>query len=484
MKKVLSACQQKRNIESPCGDELINMTAKTACEQRREKSKEIWESMADVAGNLTPGGIISALSSKSDSKQDILNNLNIDIDLTTITHQMSQCSNVIVQIQSNSIKAPGPACIKAWTDANFSPEDIKEALTYTGIYQENKVYDTSECEINMVMYALTNADATIDNLALQDTINKAKGLMSSSSGDQYMCNNINTKMSACKYLQQSQCCSAILITYQHNEIGGDGGCPMGLTEITQMNDASKFASCMHHATTTAKDEVRAETTNKVTQKAVNKSEGFTMEWLIIIIIIMCVVGLGGPAMVLRSAGKIFQKLLMIGFIFLLVGIICIIMYYVTGRNITSINQPLYNCDPSDGKQTTYGQAKNNASSNNDVIGYDFFPDDIKTNPGNITDRQSGIVVYIKEFDGDSPQCDELDTDKLTSISKVKTPKNKWFLIFGIIFLAFGAIAGLIGIYQARKGNKHQAKNMVDAVNPINIIEDVTGAGKTKDNSKE
>ena len=132
----------------------------------------------------------------------------------------------------------------------MSPSEIREATKIENINQINVATAVNQCTIDQLMEASTNMEASIDNAAFQDVLNTAKGLMSKAESDQKICNNINSNMSACKYLANDQCCVQMIQQDQKNLI--DSGCS-SVTNVNQSNEASALQTCTLSASSSVSD---------------------------------------------------------------------------------------------------------------------------------------------------------------------------------------------------------------------------------------
>jgi hypothetical protein len=443
-------CSEEKK-EYKCAKELEPVSAKQACEERREKSTNLLAEALKMANPLN--WLVDALTSSAKSDQQVLNNIRIQLKSTSVLEQMSKCENTSSSVQSNIIRGPSVDCINAWAAMGLSSEELKNAGTLTNITQENINKSIMDCKINQIMDALSTMDASIDNSVVQDALNKAQGLMSDSTSDQFICNNISSEMTACKYLSQNQCCNNNLNSVQTNLI--DKNCTLGpWSNITQKNDSTQLAACGLSVESGIKEVMATKIKNKANQSAKNSSEGMTMGFLIILFVIIAMV-LGAPVVLIGSVGnKLFSIL---GIILLVVGSVTIALYWVNKKaEKIIVDKPLSGCDETslyDTKleRTTYGKAKLSYEQNSDIAGFDFYIDSNEDiSPLKIDSKQTGSVLYFSSV-GKYSNCEDVKyeelVDKNKTISYIKAKQDVKYLIIGGAVLMAGIVQLLIGFFK-------------------------------------
>jgi len=417
------------------------------CKEVEEKATNIFDAAIALGNPLAK--IIEAISSNSKSAQSIKQKLGINIDVKTIAKQMNKCDNLIGNNQSNIIRGPGVECIKAWKELGISIDEIKKAGELSGITQGNVQTTIVNCKSNAVLDALSKMDANIDNQAVVEAINKAKGLLSKSESDQKICNDIETNLSACKYVQQNNCCTNYVQNNQLNLI--DKGCTLGKwSDLSQTNDSSIYAKCTLSAESSISDDISTEIFNKLKLSSENSSEGLTMAFLIVIMIILGLI-IGSPIILAKSLGnKLFS---IIGVVLLIIGGICITMYFTTQKKIIKRNNnPLSTCDKTklfkQPSRIKYGEINKYMTDNDNIIGYDFYPDNINIDLNKIPVNQTGLIAYITQIDRDNLNCDELiDTSKEICITYIKSSSDIKLIMIGSVLLIAGVVQILIGIFK-------------------------------------
>ena len=466
---IKSNCQTDSSSKT-CPPEVNNMNAQEACAQIKKASEaaDVAAACAEAIKNVNPLGF---LQSKASSSQSIFSILNTQMSTIDEAVQNSNCEQLVSQSQTNSIAGPSDTCI-ANIISRMDPSDIGKYLsniTIQNVIQENSANALNICRINLALKTLSKMDASIDNSAIQAALNSAKGLLSSSTSDQTSCTDISASMSACKYITQNQCCNSQIAQDQQNLL--DSGCTLGqVNNIMQTNNADAQNNCILSAQASVTTDMKTKIKNKVQQSATNKSEGLTMDF--ILIIIFCVL-IGIPVLVGGYIGK--KIFLYIGPIIFIIGLVFIGMY-VSSRKSDSVtyNSPYSNCIGTKGKtsepeRSTFGQVKSNVNKY-DVVGYDFFidvgdkngtPNDASTiNPSSIKDDQTGSVLYITVLPKDGAQCDSLDKKAMATVSYNKSSANYKYLVMGIALLISGFIMVVYGLYKQYQADQN-AKKLLD-----------------------
>ena len=372
---IKSTCQDSDSDSSSktCPPEVNNMNAQDACAQIKQASEaaDVAAACAEAIKNVNPLGF---LQSKASSSQSVFNILSTQMSTIDEAVQNSNCEQLVSQSQTNSISGPSDACIDNIT-RRMDPSDVGKYLsnmTIQNVVQENSANALNICRINLALKTLSKMDASIDNSTIQAALNNAKGLLSSSTSDQTSCTDISASMSACKYITQNQCCSSKIAQDQENLLST--GCTLGqVNNIMQTNNADAQNNCILSAQASLSSDMKAKIKNKVQQSATNKSEGLTMDFMIILIIIFCAI-IGIPVFAGGYIGK--KVFLYIGPIFCIIGLVFIVMYVLSRKSDSvTYNSPYSNCIGAKGKtsepvRSTFGQVKSDVNKY-DVVGYDL-----------------------------------------------------------------------------------------------------------------
>jgi hypothetical protein len=445
-------CGGIKDPSKVCPPDLTDVNAQKACERIREFERmhpDVTEQIKALKSFVFPWG----LGSKSESMQKIMNELEVKMSSTSMADQVSKCQNLTSQTQSNKIVGMRPSCLNVLKDV-LPPADIKELLQIKDIKQENDASATNVCMINLALDTLTKMDASIENSVLQNAFNSAKGLGSDSESNQDTCNSVSVDMSACKYISQQQCCTNQINQSQSNLL--DAKCS-GFNRIMQKNAADTHNSCNMTAQASMTDDMHADIKNTLSQSATNKSEGLTMDFFIIFIIIFLVIVFGPVALTMFTGAKIIQY---IGPILLIIGLIFMGLWLVSIKKEQKFaNKPFSVCKDTTSlepmSRSRFGDVKSRVTQD-DVIGYDFFIDladnekGSDVDPLSIPDDKLGSVYYITQVSS-APVCTtDPNADKMAIISYKKGSQNLKFLVIGISLIIAGL--GMI-IYSIFSGDK-------------------------------
>lgn len=452
----LNSCGKPKKMDACKNSEYAKLPASEVCKKIEKESDNLGKQIAEGMKYVIPiVGIISALKTDSESTQNLINKLSSDLDSKSIAVQTSQCATTTMQSQTNILKAGiSPNCMRMLIAGRWPPDkviELQKASRISDVIQTNKADATNTCQINLVLDVLTKMDASIDNTILQKAMNKAKGFMAGAKSDQNICNDISVKMSACKYIEQTQCCANLINQTQLNLI--DSQCGASLKTVLQNNEASAVNNCQLQASASVTDDLAADIKNALAQTAENTAEGLTFDFWIIFVVIG-VVMFGGFAYCMRYMMN--NALYILGAILIVAGIITMIVYFAKAKpSETRYNEPYSTCEgikalKSSLDRSTFGKVKERVK-NSDVIGYDFFidvdtendqlPEDII--PSKITDDQTGTVLYITVEPNNNCKFDPPDKPRNAVVSHIRTRRKKGILICSII-LILGGIGSIIG----------------------------------------
>ena len=264
-----------------CPSVPTGLSAKQACEQVQSKASAL-QGMENTIKDFTWAGIIDAFKPKSKATQRLRQIISNKDVLDTLIKQTGVCDNAQQNEQTNSVTAEGTAaCIAAYKAAGLSPSQISEAMSATNITQDNEVDASQQCGINQMLGALSNLSASVDNSAVQKTLNQAKG-MSTASSAQNECQYISNQVDSCKYLQQMQCCSNSEDDKQDNHV--DANCAE-VKGAHQTNKLESFQSCTMTTQSKITQNVAQAITNASGQSAVDSAKSDH----VVVTIVICIV---------------------------------------------------------------------------------------------------------------------------------------------------------------------------------------------------
>lgn len=453
-----AAYDDDKNYCDKTNDDGSPMTAKQACEQVKEKGSgwlKIAKDVLKIANPISAATeLVKAFGSNSESAQTIISKLEIKIDLDTIIKQSNKCYNNTLQSGTNIIKCEeSEHCNKLQTlyaEMGASVEEVRSlGCNISGIDQSNKAVAESICVADSMIEALSNMEASIDNQTLMSVINEAKGLMSGSSSDQFVCNDISTSMSACKYLAVNQCCDNQIVQNQLNSID-IAPCGNGAQSIVQSNNATARQNCLLSASAKVEDIAKAETSNKSIADAENYSEGLTMEFGLIILAIIFLIMFGVPAFGISTLKKYVWLL---GLVMIMIGVLLIIRYknnnardeYVGKRDIANcLGSCAVKSEPYDiGDNTVDDLIK--AVEESGAQGYQYSGDE---------------VMFIEKLNNKKKNCKNKNVlKKLDKCNKnvqgsyLREKKRPLAIISGVSCTVVGVILLLWGIVKMAKGKK-------------------------------
>lgn len=475
-----------------CDDSLKNKDARTACEeiikqkeevlaaaQKDQQDDELIKGVAAIAAAaavVATGGaitipfliagaiglygpeILNAMSSSSLSQQQSIVSIKNELNSKTVIETTKSCVNKSSSTQINKVVV-SKECAELIIDITGKPPEIKN------ITQSNQVRIQQNCVVIDTLNALQQLSSSISNSALQAAINEASGLFSNAQSEQTNCTDISNSINACTYIQQNQCCFNNFTSMQKNVIDV---CAAKVYDISQNNLINAAQKCALKSDISVSTDTLNEIDNKVVQQAKNKAVGIDTTFLIVIAIIIFLLTFGsflGPVVSKGSGSSIF--LIVIGFIFLFVSIGFIFWYNSSKiEGYSAKNAPVSLCDntkiQSSPTKSTYGKVKEENKNNNDIIGYDFFPDKEKDKEtidiDNIKDDNSGMVVYITEIK-ENDTCKPIK-DGEKSLTEIKTQENKLLLYFGIILLIISIIQIIAGFATYFNTQNKKKKSLV------------------------
>ena len=457
-----------QNQEPPkCPEKTVGKTGSNVCDQTAKWAAKAAIQVSDNLSRMMPfTAFMKGITSESSSMQSTINELQTRLKSIAETEQYSRCNARISQVQSNSIIAGiPPECTTNFDSLRPELQDkILKGGNISNVTQINTADAQNLCKIDLVIKALTEMEASIDNSTLQSVMNHAKGILAKTTSEQDICNNIGIEMTACKYINQTQCCDQEIVQEQTNLL--ETKCGGSISNVIQSNTASARNQCMLSASAAVSDIMKAKIKNIVTQEAQNTAEGLTLDFFIIIIIIFCLL-FGAPILMFKY---IFTKIFyIIGAIFIVAGIICGVIYITSKKSETTrYNKPYSGCTSFRSlrynlTKATLGEAKQFVKDNNNVLGYDFFvvlPIDPDTNEkvkpsqeiaSNTTDEALGTVLYmtVKPKGGETCHVDE----ESIVISYAKSESKPRFLIISILLLIVGTFCIGIGMFKDYQNSK-------------------------------
>ena len=518
----MPACETQEDVDADCGDDLDSTNAKSACEEMLRVKKELDVELelaskkmdeTESVQNINPlsstvNAFGDAMEAEATTENTVLTRIATNLSTQTTLDLSSSCNSQTIQEQMNMIEGPDSECVKALSAAGIVGEELKEFLRIKNVTQKNVADAESDCKLTQILSALSEMDASIDNLALQKSLNEAKGAGATSDSDQFMCTDISVNQSACKYVRQSLCCSNDINQKQSNVL--QTGCA-SVENVEQANEASARASCEISASATISETMKTAVKNSVTQDAITKSTGVTLDFLGMFMLLLFAI----PFLLFYAAFKFFKKglktgvtLLFMGSGVIFIGLGSYFIYVHTTDSsqqpppdedeITILDKPFSVCDGTTMSaafsRATFKAAKDHVAATSGVIGFDFFPDDISKLPSSTGDTELGLVGYITNInytEGDenpteikdrkyflfidpdytprnvAKECDpRVDTNQERCVSYLKPhkfTKNNQYLYAGIGFIVVGVLLSIAIFiyYKKNKKRKGSGKKVPD-----------------------
>lgn len=327
-------CNTSYDDNVPCdmkNDDGSAMTAKDACNISRDKGsnwKDVAMKVLEVTNPISAAaGLVEAFKTKSKSSQDIINELDIDIDLDTIIEQTNECNNSIALSNVNSISCTETkACgdlQQLYAEMGAPPSEvIKFGCNISDVSQEIKVHAEQLCAVDSMIAALSDMEASIDNQTMMSVLNEAKGIMAGSESDQFVCNDISTTMSACKYINVSQCCDNQIKSSAINSLDLVA-CGEGAHGISQAHNINAKNTCLLSSDVKVEDSGSADTKNKSEMDAENYSEGITMGFLLVLLAVLFIIFIAVPAIGISTLKKYVWLL---GILLIIIGALLVVRY--------------------------------------------------------------------------------------------------------------------------------------------------------------
>ena len=428
------------------------------------------------AGTEFIKSIGDAFGSKAQTQQEIKSKFNIDLSVKQIEEINNDCKSYTNLSQTNSITGAKPECLQIILefqkylpdDQKMKIQDIQDLFSIKDIIQTNDAGIDINCITDKVLTVLASGDVTVDSTAVQESINKAKGLMSGSVSNQKGCTEVNQDLSTCSYTATKNCCLLNANITQSNILNAECS---SVRNVTQKNIANISQQCSLQANTNLTNKGRSKLTISSTGKSDNSSEGFTIDFMIVILLIIAIVFGGGVGIFKSFTGTLKGKmLLIIGGILIALGIGTILYAYFSSQTIVKNeetverhNQP-YNMVKSSSfdadKRSTYGDCKKTLDNDKTkYVGYDFYSEE--KNGSSPTDNQLGTCIMLKYVKKeDSPVLIE-DTEG-NVYSKTKQIESKADPTTPTICYVFGSISILLGMFFVYKFINNKSGNGVTA----------------------
>jgi hypothetical protein len=456
--------------------------------QAKIEASKAWTSV--IGGFTNPiAGITNAIKGDADNLQEINTILSTSVTSKQISVAEQKCQNEVNTVQSNVIKGYGPICLENIMSGNLESKHKLEYLkslktNISGVTQSNDSGSYSDCLASSMVDLFASASSDVNNTAFQKALATSKGILSSASNNQKGCSDIRSDITACQYVKSQQCCSNILNTDQSNNI--DAACSTSFIaqDIIQKNKAIAYAACSLTSETAMSADLIAKITNRQSQDAEAKSEGFDLNSffnaMALAYIFTIVGGIGGTSLLgyglLKSKGLL---VIVAAIVLIAIGVGNLVVYYSQKNNEADV---IYEdscrsiCDDvlsePNIRQSTYKNAREYAKQIK-AVGFDFFVSEVlsKGSEFKIQDSTEGRAIFITKLPDDidyKDDCDNFESVKkaglgdLASRTTIFGEKASPILLgLGVTCVVLGVVCFGVGgylMYIQGKKNKQNKQN--------------------------
>jgi len=281
------------------------MTGQSTCNdiaKIKENGKTTRAAIDAIGSAINPiGTLIGGLSSKNQSDNAVINLIRQNATSIQKTMIKNNCNN-ISSLKQENIYRENPICFtslieicKNYKTGETNLECLKEVRQFLKdrppITQENKNKVQAMCEINSAIQAIASQEASTQNAALLESMQEAKGLLSSNKSDSLNCNEVNTNISNEQYLEVLLDCMQETSVAQSNVIEG---CQTNVTSQINTNDDMK--KCLLSAgviqQTAQSTSAKNDSVLKSSQSATGLDAAASLASLLPIVIICCILIIG------------------------------------------------------------------------------------------------------------------------------------------------------------------------------------------------
>ena len=278
------------------------MSGQSTCQaiaEIREKGKTDRKAL-DVLGNTTSPitAIGNAVSAKNDSDNAVVSLLRNNFTSIQKTITDNKCKNITKVDQSN-VYMSSPVCWTSMLEACKNPNGIgldfkclDKLKEFRGspVSQENINSTSADCEINSAIEVLTQQEGNINNVAIIESIQKAKSLFSQNNSDNLNCSDISNNITNEQYIQTLLNCHNESAISQSNIISD---CNPNLT--SQINKNNSIQKCLIKSGIINKSSQSASVSNDSTIKNDQTADGLggSLQSLIVIAVIIALAVVAG-----------------------------------------------------------------------------------------------------------------------------------------------------------------------------------------------
>lgn len=457
--------------------EIEDMDASDFCKEVTQKKEEVLDWADTIGRAMFPGlslaeTIVSGLQSTAETNLQVFNKVRQQINDTTITSQLNSCDAVNKGIALNIISADQTKCLTRFIELGLSARDASRLagrIVIRDVNQGNSSTLISACSIYSAIDVLTQIDATVESIAVQQAIAEAEGLMSSATVDQLTCNDISNQVNACTWASQEQACLSNFVQEQENAI--KAGCGDILIEnINQTNVSDTLNDCSLSAVTAITTDIISAVRVSTDQYAKASASGLTMGFLILIFVIFAIIFVGiiiiPKVFAVVVVKNIFKYIVIISMI---VSIIFFILYFVQSANTYKIGKndrdSTFICEDNDNnisldqngvnikfKNIDLNQKKNEDSN---TRGYVFLYNE-ELNKDVPKNEIAGLLFWVYNSNNTLTRCTSGFGSVMNTIEHIETRRNPIFLIIALACLGLGILMFIYNLLQ-KNTNKNTNK---------------------------
>jgi hypothetical protein len=277
------------------------MSGQSTCRsiaQIRENGNTNRAAIGALGNAINPvGSIVSGLSAQNNSDNAIINIIRQNARSIQDMLVKNKCDN-ISSLRQENIFRENPICFTSLIETckntitgETNLECLREVRKFLNdrplITQENRNKVQALCEINSAIQAIAGQEASAQNVALLESMQEAKGLLSRNNSEGLNCNEVDTNITNEQYLKVVLDCMQETAVTQSNILEG---CHPRVTNQINVNDDMK--RCLISAgiiqQSSQSTSARNDSSLKNKQTAVGLDPAASLASLIPLIIISCI----------------------------------------------------------------------------------------------------------------------------------------------------------------------------------------------------
>lgn len=223
------------------------MTARDSCAKIKEAetNTKISKASIDALKSFNP---LESLGLRSKTETENNNITNLGVSVKDFTEIVNECKNKVNSSQINELRQ-NPECLRSISTmcGLMSTDESKlkcareylDSFKIKNISQENKNKMQQSCIINSLSDKLTKQEPNIDNVAKVMQMQKASGLLGSTTAVTENCNEVNIDMSSEQFLKNINKCLNESSTTRKNMFNA-----CGAVDVNQSNTSDILNDCL------------------------------------------------------------------------------------------------------------------------------------------------------------------------------------------------------------------------------------------------